>query len=297
MGTRDNRMNGGHKRRFMTLSSTREVLARAALRLADAGVDSPRLDARVLLAKALGVPGDVPFAVSNIDQDQVELFEALVARRAAREPLAYITGMKEFFSLEFEVGPGVLIPRPESETLVEEALSEFPDRDAALDVLDLGTGSGCLVIAFLEQRRHAQGRGVDSSPEALARAARNVGRRGLSQRCTLALGDWTAQGTFDVVFANPPYLTDKEFARAAPEISRHEPRSAFAAGQDGLAAYRALSLQVARLLKPGGLAFVELGAGQADAVARVFVANGLECRRVAPDLSGIPRCLIAGRLS
>ena len=281
----------------MKQSPVREALAGAVARLADAGIDSARLDARVLLAYALGVPANVPLAAAELDRKQLAVFDAFVTCRAAREPLAYITGVKEFFSLDFEVGPGVLIPRPESEILIEEALRDFPDRDAALNVLDLGTGSGCLVITFLAHYRHARGLGVDASAEALAWAARNVARHGLSQRCTLARGDWNAHGAFDVILANPPYLTDEEFAHAAPEISRYEPESAFVSGQDGLASYRALAPVVAGGLKPAGLVFVEIGAGQTDAVAGIFGDSGLELRRVAPDLSGISRCIIAGRRS
>jgi len=280
----------------MTRRGTGEVLAAAAMRLAEAEIDSPRLDARLLLAHALGVPANVPLATMSIREEQFRAFDAFITRRSAREPLAYITGIKEFFSLDFEVGPGVLIPRPETETLVEEALRGFPDREAALEVLDLGTGSGCLIVAFLVQYHRAQGIGVDVSAEALVWATRNVARHGLARRCTLERGDWNAGGAFDVAFTNPPYLTEDEFARAPPEIGRYEPKSAFIAGKDGLASYKALIPKVAGALKPGGLAFIEIGAGQIDAVARIIEESGLELRRVAPDLAGISRCLIAGRV-
>lgn len=281
----------------MSERSTRDALTFAAQRLAESGIDSARLDARVLLAHALGLPGDVPLAFKTIGQEQREAFDALIARRVAREPLAYITGTKEFFSLNFEVGPGVLVPRPDTETLIEEALREFPDRGASPDVLDLGTGSGCLLITFLKHYDGARGLGVDASPEALVWAARNVSRHGLAGRCTLVRGGWSATGAFDVVFANPPYLTDAEFLEAAPEISRHEPRLAFVAGPDGLSAYRNLIPQIAGTLKPGGTAFVEIGAGQSNAVTGIIKENGLELHRVAPDLTGTSRCIIAGRPS
>ena len=279
----------------MTRNAIREVLASAAGRLAQAGIGSARLDARVLLGCALGVRSEGVFAAANITAEQLETFHRLVARRAAREPVAYITGRKEFFSLDFDVGPGVLIPRPESETLVEEALRKFPDRDADLKVLDLGTGSGCLIVAFLSRYRQAHGVGVDASAEALVWAARNVERHGLAGRCGLRQSGWNVSGAFDVVFANPPYLTEDDFARAEPEIRQSEPKEAFVAGCDGLASYRALGREFASTLKPEGLAFVEIGGGHAQAVTAIIEENGLELRHIAPDLAGIPRCVIVGR--
>jgi release factor glutamine methyltransferase len=277
------------------MTSTVEVLASAAKRLSDAGIASARLEARVLLAHVLDVESSALIGSGAIDTRQMELFETYVQRRVAREPLAYIVGHKEFFSLDFAVGPGVLVPRPETETLVEEALREFPDTSAELAVLDIGTGSGCLIAAFLSRYENASGLAVDVSPEALIWAERNLARHGLSDRCRFVSGVWNAEGAFDVVFANPPYLTDEEFAEAAPEIRRYEPRLAFVAGCDGLASYRTIAPQIASVLKPAGLAFVEVGKGQARDVQEILEDSGLEVRRIAPDLAGIPRCLIAGR--
>lgn len=277
----------------MTVVLVRELLADATARLRQAGVDSARLDARVLLAHALGAPADGLLTVRQIAPTQAATFEGLVARRAKREPLAYITGRKEFFSLTFEVGPGVLIPRPESETLVEEALRLFPDRGDSLEVLDVGTGSGCLIVAFLKGYPHARGAAVDTSGQALAWTKRNLQRHGLSERCALFSGN--AGGTFDVVFLNPPYLTDEEFARTLPEIRDFEPEGAFIAGSDGLASYRELVPQVAAALRPSGFAFIEIGAGQEHAVSAILKENGLELHHSAPDLAGISRCLVAGQ--
>jgi release factor glutamine methyltransferase len=274
---------------------TAEIFGAAVKRLADAGVDSARTDARVLLTRVLGVPSDTVVGSRQIDENQLKAFEGLVSRRAAREPLAYITGVKEFFSLELEVGPGVLIPRPETETLVEEAAREFPDRDAPLEVVDLGTGSGCLLVAFLTQYGQARGVGIDASPEALAWARRNIERHRISERCSLSRGGWNSNGVFDVVFVNPPYLTEEEFSHAEPEIRRYEPEAAFVGGCDGLAAYRDLVPDIAGALKAEGLAFVEIGAGQAEAVSGLLRQAGLELRRIAADIAGISRCIIAGR--
>jgi release factor glutamine methyltransferase len=279
----------------MNRKSVNFVLAEAAARLSVAEVHSPRLDARVLLAHALGVRSDSLLTIDQVDEARLRKFEELVGRRAAREPVAYITGMKEFFSLEFEVGPGVLIPRPETETLVEEAFREFPDPDAGLDVLDLGTGSGCLIVSFLERYGRAKGIGIDASAESLVWASRNSSRHGVSNRCEFARGGWNVTGTFDVVFANPPYLSEQELAEAAPEIRVYEPKAAFIAGCDGLASYRALAPELAGTLRPQGLAFVEIGAGQAPNVVSILENSGLELRRIAPDLTGTPRCIIVGR--
>jgi release factor glutamine methyltransferase len=273
----------------------RELLLDASARLAAAGVDAPGTDARVLLAGALGLTAEELLGVDGVDPQARARFESLLSRRIAREPLAYITGNKEFLSLDFEVGPGVLIPRPETETLVEEALKAFPDRSAPLRVLDYGTGTGCLIIAFLLHYPNATGLAIDVSDEALAWAQRNVVRHGLAGRLALAKDAGRAKTAFDVVFANPPYLAEGEFAQAAPEIARYEPRTAFVGGADGLACYGALAACLFRSLAPRGLAFVETGADQAPSVASLFAAKGLDVRRFVPDLRGISRCAVVGR--
>ncbi|HEX4862310.1 MAG TPA: peptide chain release factor N(5)-glutamine methyltransferase [Rhizomicrobium sp.] len=243
-------------------------------RLRAAGVDNPRLDARVLREAASG------------DAE----FESFIARRVAREPVAYITGHKEFWSLDFAVGPGALVPRPETETLIEQVLAHFPDRAAPLDVLDLGTGTGCLLVAALHEYRNASGVGVDSSTEALAWARRNVEKHGLQGRCALTLGDFAdVVGAYDVILSNPPYISSSEISELEPDVRLHEPRAALDGGPDGLDAYRALGQVLRRLLKPGGLTFLEIGAGQDDAAAGLL---DLEILGIAPDLAGIPRAVI-----
>ena len=253
----------------------------AARRLAVAGIENPRLDARLLLAHA--------------DCDRV-CFESLISRRAAREPLAYITGQKEFWSLDFEVGPGVLIPRPETETVIEQALAFFPDRSALLRALDLGTGTACLLITFLKEFPNARGLGIDRSEEARAYAVRNVARHGLDKRCEIRGGGWAeaVAGPYDVILSNPPYIKTADLAGLEPEVA-YEPVSALDGGPDGLSAYRALAPALARLLSPSGRAFVEIGEGQAGEVSAVLAQAGLDIIKVAPDLAGIPRVLIIGR--
>jgi release factor glutamine methyltransferase len=280
-------------------TSVRETLARGVARLQAAGIETARLDARILLSWALGISSDDLFSARTTSAE-VETFESLIRRRAAREPLAYITGRKEFWSLKLEVGPGVLIPRPETETLIEEALRQFPDTEAVLRLLDIGTGSGCLLIAFLTERHRATGLGIDISQDALAYGRRNAARHGLSARCSFETVDSPPQlrgaaWKFDVILANPPYLTDEEFAASVREIRDYEPQQAFTAGQDGLAAFRAFLPIVAESLSPAGMAFLEIGMGQADKVREIVMNAGLEIRSVVPDLSGIPRCLVIGR--
>lgn len=256
-------------------------LADAVHHLTAAGVKNARLDVRLLWNHAAA--------------DAV-LFASFVARRAAREPLAYITGRKEFWSLDFEVGPGVLIPRPESETIIEQALALFPDRGAALKILDLGMGSGCLLIALLKEYRNACGLGIDLSEQARAYAMRNVVRHGLAGRCEIRAGDWNEapRGPYDAILSNPPYIKTADLAGLEPEVG-YEPVEALDGGPDGLAAYRALAPALARLLSPGGRALLEIGAGRAGEVGAVLAQCGLEVIKQAPDLAGIPRVLIAGR--
>ena len=265
------------------------TLEEAAARLANAGIESPRTEARLLLAHALGVTRDEALSVKSLSPDQALRFEAMIARRAAHEPLAYITGRKEFWSMDFEVGPGVLVPRPESETLIEESLRLFPDRTAPLRVADLGTGSGILLLAALKEFPNARGIGFESSPEAAHWARRNAAAQ---PRAEIRLADWNeATGPFDLVFSNPPYIPSGEIAGLMPDVSAHEPRAALDGGPDGLEAYRALACLLPHILKPGGHALIELGFGQAAAMEPLFRGSGLELRAFVPDLAGIPRVL------
>ena len=256
-------------------------LADALHRLTVAGVENARLDTRLLWNHATG---------------DAALFESLIARRVAREPLAYITRRKEFWSLDFEVGPGVLIPRPESETIIEQALALFPDRDAPLKVLDLGTGSGCLLISLLKEYPNASGLGIDLSKQARAYAQRNVTRHRLAGRCEILRGDWNEApgGPYDAILSNPPYIKTADLPGLEPEVGC-EPVEALDGGPNGLLAYRTLAPALARLLSPGGRALLEIGAGCSGEVGAVLAQCGLEVIKQAPDLAGIPRVLIAGR--
>jgi release factor glutamine methyltransferase len=273
--------------------SIRDLLHAAADRLKQAGLDSARLDARILLAHAMGVSrDDLISAVRPPSRFEADIFESLLLRRLAREPLAYITGHREFWSLDFRVGPGVLVPRPETETLIDAALAEFPDRNAALAIADLGTGSGALLAAALKEFPKARGVGFERSPQALAYARTNLDLLGFDGRYALAGEDWSEAGieSFDLILSNPPYIPSGEIAQLAPEVRLYEPRAALDGGTDGLQAYRSLAGLLPRLLSPGAVAVLELGQGQAGQVEQLF--QNLTVLRIVPDLAGIPRALV-----
>ena len=265
------------------------TLDEATRLLAQVGVENPRAEARLLMAHALGISRDQTLTVIATSQQSAK-FEALVARRSVHEPFAYITGHKEFWSLDFQVGPGVLVPRPDTETLIEEALRLVPDRNAKLRIADLGTGSGAILIAALSEFPNATGIGFESSQRAQYWAGQNA-QRLAPGRAEILLANWAdAQGPFDLVFSNPPYIPSAEIESLAPDVARFEPRAALDGGADGLDAYRALAGLLPNLLKPGGHGLLEIGSGQANDVASLFQA--LELVRITPDLSGVPRCLV-----
>lgn len=282
----------------LTAPTLAEALARLSRRLDAAGVEGPMRDARLLAAHAL----DVDRIALHVDRDrrlstcEQEALHRLGRRRAAGEPVSRIVGRREFWSLTFELSPATLDPRPDSETIVQAALDRLPDRDRPLSILDLGTGSGCLLIALLSERPRAWGVGVDVSRDAAATARRNAIRLGVADRAAFLVGDWgqALVGGFDLVVANPPYIAVPEFGALAPEVARFDPRRALVAGADGLDAYRALAPFLAGLLTAGGLAVLEVGAGQAPAVASILTHAGLAGLESIDDLAGVQRC-VCGR--
>ncbi len=265
----------------------REAIAHAARRLSKTS-ETPRLDAELLMAHALGV-GREELLLRHLEVEEPLTFEPLLARREAGEPVAYVTGRRAFWTIELEVGPGVLVPRPDSETLIEAALAHFGDAGPAT-ILDLGTGPGTLLLAALDQWPGARGIGVDSSEAALGYARRNAERLHLQDRSRFRLAYWAAglDERFDLILCNPPYI--EAGATLPRDVAEHEPHEALFAGEDGLEDYRRLAPEIPRLLAPGGLACFEIGAGQEAAVTALFQAAGL---RVEPrrDLAGHVRCL------
>lgn len=266
------------------------ALRDGAAALVRAGVaDTPRLDAELLMAHALGVTRS-DLLLRHMGSEVPDSFVSLLERRLAHEPVAYILGEQEFFGLSFRVTPAVLIPRGDSEVLVEAALSARPD---ALRVLDCGTGSGALLLAVLANLPKARGVGIDRSSEALAVAAENAALLGLDSRARMLLADWERPGwdaepggPFDLVLANPPYVESD--AGLAPSVLGHEPAGALFAGADGLDAYRVLVPQLPAILAPGGVALVEIGASQYDSVAEIARQAGFSTR-MHRDLAARPR--------
>jgi release factor glutamine methyltransferase len=278
------------------LSAVRPLLEAATRCLGAAAVETPRLDARLLMSAASGrsLEALVAEPERGLSADECRRFDALIARRLQREPVARILGQREFWSLPFRLDPATLVPRPESETLVEAALELAGAGGCSLKVLDLGTGSGCLLLAVLHACAGAEGIGVDLSEAACGIARENAAALGLSARARFFVGDWDAalEARFDLVLANPPYIPEGEIPGLAPEVARFEPRLALAGGPDGLACYRALAPVLRHRLAAGGHALVELGAGQGNAVAGLMVGAGLHVFSRRMDLAGNERCLI-----
>ena len=259
------------------------------------------MDARLLLGHALRLDRAQLIAQSDrlLEAREVDAVSALAARRLAkREPVARIQGTKEFWSLPLAVTPDVLVPRPETETVVEAALDFIVRGGLRLEplrIVDIGTGSGALLLALLSELENATGVATDISPDALAVARGNAERLGLSARCDFVLCNIAdaVSSPFDLIVSNPPYIADDEIAMLEPEVRDYDPALALDGGIDGLDFYRAIAAQAQRLLAPGGRLIVELGAGQETAVSALFVESGLSVNAVRADLAGIPRALSA----
>jgi release factor glutamine methyltransferase len=274
------------------------ALRQATQRLADANCDSPALDARLLLAEATGMSPEALLASARQPLGDVELvrFYALLDRRAAGEPVARILGRREFWSLDLLVSADTLVPRPETETVVEAALRRLRQAPAGpLRILDLGTGSGAILLALLSELPNALGVALDRSAGALATARENARRLGLAQRTLFLCGDFAdaISGQFDAVVSNPPYIAGAEIAGLPVEVREHDPTLALDGGTEGLDAYRRIVAALPLLLRPAGFAVLELGAGQEEPVAALAEAAGLRpVRPAARDLAGIGRALV-----
>jgi release factor glutamine methyltransferase len=272
------------------------LLDGAAEALRAAGIDQPRLEARLLLGHALGVR-QADLVGRRAERVAAPGFDAMVARRAAREPLALIVGHREFWSLDFAVSPATLVPRADSETVIEAALAARPDRGRVRDILDLGTGTGCLLLAALREFPRAWGVGVDLAPAAAALAARNAAALGLAGRAAFLCADWAGalHGGFDLVLANPPYIRSADIATLMAEVAAHEPALALDGGADGLLAYRAILAVLPGLLRPGAAAVLEIGQGQAADLTRLAEAAGLAVASQHADLGAVPRAVVLCR--
>ena len=279
-----------------------EALREASAILRAAGITEARRDARALLSDTLA--RDHAFLIAH-SEDELEMealtrFRERTGRRATGEPLQYITGRQEFYGLDFEVNPAVLIPRPETELLVEIALELLRQQAAPPLLCDIGTGSGCIPVALLHERRDARAYGLDISPGALAVAARNAARHTVAERLTLRVSDCfdaldAATETFDLITSNPPYIAESELPHLQREVRDYEPRLALTPGGDGLSVIRRLVAEAPRFLAEGGHFLFEIGHKQHEAVARLVNRNLWTLRDIRRDLQGIPRIAVLQR--
>jgi release factor glutamine methyltransferase len=283
----------------VAIAAARRRLAQA---LRERGLDTPDLDARLLVGHALDLAHSALAAQSDrlLTAAEASAIAALARRRLAHEPVARILGRKEFWGLPLRLNRDTLVPRPETETVVEAALAALTGKDraskdlASLRIADLATGSGALLLALLSELPAATGVGTDISTGALACARDNAAANGLAPRASFVACDYAAAlaGPFDLVVANPPYIVRAEIAALAPEVREFDPFRALDGGSDGLAGYRAIAADAGRLLGRGAVLVVELGRGQLDAVSRLFAATGLAREAPNHDLSGIARALV-----
>jgi release factor glutamine methyltransferase len=281
-----------------TITSARRALKEL---LAQAGIDSADVDARLLIEHALGIDRTTVMTQGErvLSAGEIAAIDVLTARRLKHEPVARIVGFKEFWSLTLAVGPDVLVPRPETETVVELALDMIGKARHAeqLRVLDIGIGSGALLLALLSELPNATGVGTDISNKALHIARANAERHGLASRCQFINADIAAgvhtdvRGPFDLIVSNPPYIVRNDIAGLEPEVRDYDPAVALDGGPEGLSCYRAIAAEARRLLAPGGRLVVEIGMGQDGTVSGLFSAVGLTVIETRPDLAGIPRAL------
>ncbi|MGB2593845.1 MAG: peptide chain release factor N(5)-glutamine methyltransferase [Pseudolabrys sp.] len=282
-------------------ASVSEAISLLAQAFHTAGIEAADVDGRLLVGHALHLDRARLIAQSDriLEAREINVISALAARRLKREPVSRILGQKEFWSIALAITPDVLVPRPETETVVEGAL-DFVVRGGLrmekLRILDIGTGSGALLLALLRELPNATGTGTDISTGALKVARENAARCGVEDRCTFVICDIASvvEGPFDLLVSNPPYIAHNEITSLAPEVKNYDPTVALDGGDDGLAAYRAIAADAKRLLAPGARMFVELGAGQEAAVRDLFTNVGLIAGIARTDLAGIPRVLGAG---
>lgn len=276
----------------------KKIRQEAISRLEQADIASPRLDVDLLLEQATGLtPLEIALeGMREISFGEVEVFQELIKRRAAREPVSQILGKKDFWTLTFKVSRHCLTPRPDSETLIEAALEVIADRKAPLKILDLGTGSGCLLLSLMSELPHSHGVGVDLSEEALALARENAENLDLAGRCVFLLSDWATtlppDQRFDIILCNPPYIALGEKVGLERDVRDYEPPLALFAEKDGLQEYERLARIIPDLLTPGGYAFLEIGHKQGPAVRKIFQDSGVKQLEIIPDLAGRDRCVL-----
>ena len=280
----------------MTIGS---VLKSAASKLSAAGIQNSKLDSKILLCHVAEI--DPCSLFSNIDQElnvkTLKCFEELVQRRLLREPVSHLIGEREFWSLSFDVSADVLDPRPASETLIQAAVDFVGNKEKHISALDIGTGSGCLIISLLTELRFAKGVGIDISEPALTIARRNAEKNLVHKRIKFFKSFWgeNLSKNFEIILCNPPYISENERGSLEPEVCDYEPECALFGGNDGLSAFRQLAPNIYRLLKPGGFAIIECGRGQAQSVIKIFSNADIRHIETRLDIDGIERCCIFRR--
>jgi release factor glutamine methyltransferase len=276
-----------------------EALRELRRTLSGAGFETAALDARLLLLAALGISATdlITRPDTCLSPDEAKTLAAFTHRRLGHEPVARIVGVREFWGLPFRLSPETLVPRPDTETVVETALDLLPDRQAPLRIVDFGTGSGCILVALLHELPRATGLGVDLSFGALVTARTNAADNRVGSRCHFALSRWAdaVSGPFDLIVSNPPYIASGVIPTLDEEVREHDPTLALDGGPDGLEPYRILLSEAGRLLAPQGLLVVEIGYDQAEDLVSLARIYGLEILRVAHDLSDNPRCIAMRR--
>lgn len=279
----------------MTPSTVATLLAEGTAALADAGIDEARGEARLLLGHAAGISAAALFGYPErlVEDEAVFRFRDLIARRALRTPVAHLTGTREFWSLPFMVTPATLVPRPDTETVVELALDLFADRPPPAAILDLGTGTGCILLALLSEYPSALGIGVDVSADALEVARANADALGLAERCTFVEADFDGApyGPFALIVSNPPYVPAADIEALEPDVRAHDPMLALLGGADGLDAYRRIVVGLGARLVDAGVAVLEVGIGQSDDVRALGISAGLADAGGRRDVGGIERAV------
>lgn len=274
-----------------------QTLIEARKKLSGAGIDTAALDARLLLLEVCGITHEelVLDDGAELSTAELERFELLLARRYEKEPMAYILGHQEFFGREFLVSPSVLIPRPDTEVLIVRSLEFLREQSQSQRILDLGTGSGAIILTLLSEVESARGLAIDFSEDALSVAQENATRIGVSSRVDFQKSDWAKEvsGTFDLIVSNPPYITKNDMEHLMKDVRAYEPEGALIGGDDGLDPLRKIAEALSRLLNSNGLFLAEIGLGQADAAEEILTSAGLQTDQTLLDLNGIPRCLIA----
>lgn len=293
----------GSTKQVWTIAS---ILKTVTPYLGERDCETPRLDAEVLLAHVLGVSRVELYTGYERPLLPAELqsYRELVKRRAGGEPAAYLVGIKGFYSLDFEVGPGVLVPRPETEILVSAAIEEAKSRKGIVKAVDIGTGSGCVAVALAVYAPGVEVIATEKSAEAAGYARRNVVRHNVQERVSIVEGElleplarMCAKAGLDIIVSNPPYVTEKEFENLPATVRKYEPREALVAGKDGTEYHRIIAEAAAEFLGAGGLLALEVGMGQADRVSRLISDTGqFREPRIVKDFSGIERVVVAGRI-